>query len=51
MKKIIGYSDDNGYTYCQKHVNAQMDAIYDNDDSFLFERCEICGEFLTNDIN
>ena len=41
MKKIIGYIDEHGYVYCQKHASSQMDSITQDDE---FGVCEVCGE-------
>ena len=47
-QKIVGYIDENGFTYCVKHGSPGMDAIFaGTPDSF--DKCKVCEKWITND--
>ena len=49
MQIVVGYIDNEGFSYCLKHGSRNMEVIYSNNNEN--DTCSICGECLDVRIN
>ena len=46
--QVVGYIDQDGFTYCLKHGNVGMESIFNGTQEALDE-CKVCGRWLQDD--
>ena len=47
---VVGYIDDDGFSYCLKHGNSGMEQIFDNQIMItITEQCSVCGVYINAD--
>jgi hypothetical protein len=48
-RQVIGYIDEDGFSYCLKHSHGRCESIYN--DPTIYEHCSVCGEIIEGNID